>query len=100
MSSKPIALLGHMHVCPMVDPGSKAHVGGPIVTPGQSHVRVNGMPVAVDSGACLCTGVPVMDDHAQGSTKVRINGSGVMRMGDMTAHGGQIVMGQANIKVC
>ena len=56
MSSKPLAILGMMHVCPKVDPGPKPHIGGPIIQAGQSHVKFNGIPWAVEGGAALCTG--------------------------------------------
>ncbi|WP_227271934.1 PAAR domain-containing protein [Roseobacter weihaiensis] len=94
MSSKPVALLGHLHVCP------KMRGGGPITFAGQSHVRVNGIPVAVQGGICLCDGTPGPDALVQGSTKVRINGMGVMRVGDKTGHDGQIVVGVPNTKFC
>jgi uncharacterized Zn-binding protein involved in type VI secretion len=54
---KPIALLGHMHVCPKVDPGPRPHIGGPVIDAGQSLVKFNGIPVAVEGGKALCTGV-------------------------------------------
>ena len=100
MSAKPIALLGHYHFCPMVDPGPKPHIGGPVISAGQSHVRFNGVPIAVEGGECLCTGQPGTDGHVKGSSNVRINGKGVMRIGDKTAHGGHIVMGVPTMKAC
>lgn len=93
--SKAIALLGHMHSCP-----KRRHHGGPIVNPGQSGVRVNGLPVAVEGGDALCTGKGCTDGHSSGSSVVRINGKGVMRVGDRTSHGGRIIQGNASIKVC
>lgn len=90
---RPIALLGHSHACPLVDPGPKPHVGGPITNAGQSLVRFNGIPVAVEGGESLCTGVPTTDGLSKGSSLVRINGRGVMRVGDSTAHGGVITSG-------
>lgn len=91
--SKPVALIGHMHVCPQVDPGPKPHVGGPVIGAGQTLVRFNGVPLAVEGGECMCTGIPGPDRMTQGSGVVRINGRGVMRVGDQTAHGGKIVTG-------
>lgn len=90
---KPIAVLGSMHVCPKVDPGPKPHVGGPVTGAGQSHVKFNGIPLAVEGGQCLCTGMPGPDKMNKGSSQVKINGKGVMRIGDSTAHGGKLVMG-------
>ncbi|MGL4236461.1 PAAR domain-containing protein [Tabrizicola sp.] len=91
--TKPIATLGHMHVCPKVDPGPKPHVGGPVSNAGQSLVTFNGIPVAVEGGDCLCTGMPGPDGMSKGSSLVKINGKGVMRIGDKTAHGGVITTG-------
>lgn len=101
MSSKPICHLGHPHVCPAVDPGPRPHVGGPAVSAGQSIVKVNGIPVLVESGgSCLCTGVPTTAGTSKGSGKVKINGKGIMRLGDATAHGGKMVAGFPMINVC
>lgn len=91
--SRPIAHLGHMHVCPMVDPGPKPHVGGPVIDAGQTLVKFNGIPIAVEGGKCLCTGLPGPDQMVKGSSLVKINGKGVMRVGDACAHGGKITTG-------
>lgn len=91
---RPVATLGHMHTCPI--PG---HVGGPVIVPGQSHVRFNGIPLAVQGGQCLCTGVPVPSQHSVGSSTVRINGKQIMRIGDTTAHGGKIVTGVPTLRM-
>lgn len=96
---KPVALQGHMHACPKVDPGPKPHVGGPVTDPGQSHVTFNGIPLAVEGGTCLCTGLPGPDKMSKGSSRVKINGKGVMRLGDSTAHGGKITMGVPAITI-
>jgi len=93
MAGMPLAILGMMHVCPKADPGPKPHVGGPIIQAGQSHMKFNGIPWAVEGGAALCTGMPGPDKHQKGSAIVKINGKGVMRLGDPTAHGGKIVTG-------
>lgn len=94
----PIALLGHQHVCPVVDPGPKPHVGGPVVSAGQAFVRFNGIPLAVVGGSCTCTGLPGPDGMTSGSGIVRINRMAVMRMGDGTAHGGRIVQGVPTLR--
>jgi uncharacterized Zn-binding protein involved in type VI secretion len=93
----PIALLGHMHVCPAVGPGPTPHVGGPVVDAGQSRVFFNNIPFAVVGGKCLCTGVGMMANHVMGSSIVHVDGKAVMRIGDMTGHGGKIVMGVPTI---
>lgn len=99
MSSKPVALMGDLHTCPAVAPGPTPHVGGPVVSPGQATVRVNGRPVAVVSGSCLCTGPGLTDQMTQGSAHVRIDGKAVMRQGDATAHGGRIITGMPSVLV-
>ncbi|NGN97633.1 hypothetical protein G5S52_08105 [Grimontia sp. S25] len=95
--SNPVSLLGHMHVCPKVEPGPVPHVGGPIIDAGQSLVKVNGIPVAVVGGKAICTGVGMPDDLKQGSSLVKIDGKAVVRMGDGCAHGGQVVQGWPTI---
>ena len=95
---KPVAVIGHMHVCPVVEPGPKPHVGGPVTNAGQAHVRINGLLVAVEGGSCTCTGLPGPDPMVKGSSNVRIDGKGVMRIGDATGHGGKIVTGMPHVK--
>ncbi|WP_175496468.1 PAAR domain-containing protein [Paracoccus halophilus] len=41
--ARPIALVGHMHTCPI-------HGRGPVLNPGQASVRFNGIPLAVEGG--------------------------------------------------
>lgn len=100
MSSKPVAVVGSPHLCPRIEPGTppRPHIGGPVISAGQSIVKINGIKVAVEGGKCLCTGKPGPDKHKTGSSKVKINGKGVMRVGDKTAHGGRIVMGVPHVK--
>ncbi len=94
---KPIALLGHHHICPKVDPGPKPHIGGPIVKT-QTLVKVNGIPVAVKGDKALCV-TGGLDTIKTGSSVVKINGKPVARMGDTTSHGGKIVQGHPTIKI-
>ncbi len=84
------ARVGDMHVCPMVT-GVVPHVGGPILPPGAPTVIIGGMPAATATNMCTCTGPP--DIIAMGSGTVLIGGLPAARMGDMTAHGGSIVVG-------
>ncbi len=91
--SLPAARAGDMHVCPMVTPGLPPipHVGGPVLPPGCPTVLVGMMPAARATDMCLCVGPP--DVIAKGSMTVLIGKMPAARMGDLTAHGGTIVMG-------
>lgn len=86
----PAARVGDMHVCPMVT-GVVPHVGGPILPPGVPTVLIGKMPAATATGMCVCAGPP--DIIAMGSATVLIGGMPAARLGDMTAHGGAIIVG-------
>lgn len=86
----PAARVTDMHVCPMVT-GVVPHVGGPILPPGGIPVLIGGLPAARVTDLCVCVGPP--DVIVMGSTKTMIKGLPAARLGDMTAHGGTIVMG-------
>ena len=92
----PAARVGDMHVCPMVT-GPVPHVGGPILPPGVPTVLIGGMPAAVATTMCTCVGPP--DLIAKGSATVMIGGLPAARMGDLTAHGGNIVMGFPTVMI-
>ncbi len=83
---KPAARVGDMHVCPI-----PTHVGGPVLPPGKVNVLIGGMPAARVTDRCTCVGPP--DMIIQGSSTVLIGGLPAARMGDMTVHGGRIVLG-------
>jgi uncharacterized Zn-binding protein involved in type VI secretion len=89
----PVSLRGHMHICPMVDPGPRPHIGGPVVDVRQSFVTVDGVPIATVGDACLCTGVPTKDPITSGSAIASIEGRRIARQGDPCSHGGQLVQG-------
>jgi len=91
----PAARVGDMHTCPMVDPGPKPHVGGPVMPPGQPNVLIGGMPAARVGDMCVCVGPP--DSIIMGSTKVMIGKKPAARMGDPTAHGGTITVGAPTV---
>ena len=92
-----VALLGHHHTCPKVEPGPVPHVGGPI-TSGQSLCTVNGKPVAVVGDSCACqAGGP--DSITSGSSAMTINGKPVAIVGSDTAHGGVIVEGDTALTI-
>ncbi len=89
----PAARLTDMHVCPMQTPGVPPipHVGGPIVGPGAPTVLIGGMPASVMGDSATCVGPP--DSIVKGSATVMITNKPAVRLGDTTAHGGNIVVG-------
>lgn len=87
----PAARVGDMHVCPMVDPGPKPHVGGPVLPPGGVTVLIGGQPAARVGDMATCVGPP--DVVVQGEPTVLICGQPAARIGDKTAHGGFIAAG-------
>ena len=95
MAGKPVATLGSMHVCPMVN-GTVPHVGGP-VTQGDPMVLINGKPAATIGSMCVCVGPP--DVIAQGAPNVLVNGKPIATLGSMTAHGGTITVGDPTVLV-
>lgn len=83
---KPVSLKGHMHACPMIDPGSKPHIGSPIIDTGQDFVTANGIPIATVSSIALCSGVSTTAAITSGSSIATINGKKVARLGDACEH--------------
>ena len=92
----PQARVTDMHVCPMVTV-LVPHVGGPILPPGALTVLVVGLPAATVTNMCVCVGPP--DVIILGSFTVLIQKLPAARLGDMTAHGGVIVMGAPTVLV-
>lgn len=90
------ARIADMHTCPLWN-GPVPHVGGPISGPCVTNVLIGGMPAAVVGDLCVCVGPP--DSIVKGSATVYIGGRPAVRMGDMTAHGGVIVMGLPTVQI-
>jgi uncharacterized Zn-binding protein involved in type VI secretion len=90
---QPAARITDMHACPMVTPGVPPvpHVGGPIAGPCSPTVLIGGLLAARVTDQCVCVGPP--DVIVKASMTVLINSLCAARMGDMTAHGGSIVLG-------
>ena len=88
-----------MHVCPMQTPAVVPipHVGGPISGPGCPTVMIGGMPAAVIGDMAVCTGPP--DSISKGSATVFFGGKPAVRQGDLTAHGGNIVVGLPTVMI-
>lgn len=93
---RPAARITDPHVCPMVS-GTVPHVGGPIIPPAAINVLTGNLPQARIGDKAVCNGPP--DVIALGSFTVLVKGSPAARLGDMTAHGGVIVMGQPNVLI-
>ena len=93
----PAARLTDKHTCPMVEPGPKPHLGGPIMGPGVTTVLIGNLPAAVMGDQAACAGVP--DAITGGATTVLIGNSPAARMGDPTAHGGTIVQGLSTVLI-
>jgi uncharacterized Zn-binding protein involved in type VI secretion len=90
MPGPPASRLTDMHVCPMVT-GIVPHVGGPIVAPGAPTVLTGKLPQARTTDLCVCVGPP--DMIAKASMTVFAMKLPCARIGDLTAHGGTIILG-------
>jgi uncharacterized Zn-binding protein involved in type VI secretion len=97
---QPVSCLGDFHRCDLtippspVSPGMK-HFGGPVVNPGQFHVRIMGRPVAVVGGFSNCfvqvlppvaPPAPIPNPIIKGSLIARINNMPIARISDFGAH--------------
>src|ERR1039458_9122486 len=95
----PAARITDMHLCPMVTPGVPPipHVGGPILPPGAVTVLIGSLPAARVGGVAFCVGPP--DVIVMASFTVLTMSQPQARIGDMTAHGGSIVLGLPTVLV-
>ena len=84
------APLTDTHVCPIIT-GVVPHVGGPIIGPGSPNVFTGALTRARATDMCVCCGPP--DPILPGATTVFINNRLAARLGDMTAHGGNFILG-------
>jgi len=92
----PAARMTDMHVCPMVT-GVVPHVGGPMLPPCCPTVLTGFLPQARVGDMLTCVGPP--DVIALGSFTVMVDGQPAARLGDMTAHGGTIVLGLPTVMI-
>ena len=93
---QPAARTTDMHVCPMVT-GVVPHVGGPILPPCAVTVLTGKLPQARVGDMATCVGPP--DVIALGSFTVLVCGQPAARIGDTTAHGGTIVLGEFTVLI-
>src|SRR5215469_5002957 len=91
----PAARLTDMHVCQMVN-GVVPHVGGPIVM-GAPTVLTGPLPQARVGDPLVCVGPP--DTIVKGSATVLVTSMPAARLADMTAHGGNIVLGLPTVLI-
>lgn len=80
------ARIGDKHKCPQQAP--VPHVGGLVIGPGAPKVFLQHMVGCVEGDACACVGGP--DTTAKASGTVWYQGKRAVRVGDLTAHGGEI----------
>jgi uncharacterized Zn-binding protein involved in type VI secretion len=92
----PAARIGDMHTCPMVT-ALVPHVGGPILPPCAPTVLIGGIPAARMGDMATCVGPP--DVILVTSFTVLTMGMLQARIGDMTVHGGVIVLGEYTVLV-
>lgn len=85
-----------LHNCPLVD-GATAHVGGPILSPGEPTVLIEGLPAARVGDMATCTGPS--DMIITGSSSVYIGGQYAARIWDTTIHGGMITSGSTTVLI-
>ncbi|WP_428486829.1 PAAR domain-containing protein [Rhodopila sp.] len=85
-----------LHTCPLAD-GPVPHVGGPIIVPYEPTVLLGSLPAARITDTLVCVGPP--DMIAEGSPTVLIGGLPAARMGDLTEHGGVIIIGRPTVLV-
>ena len=95
----PIARTNDFHLCPMQTPAVVPipHVGGPVVGPGAMTVWAGGAPVSLLGDLAICVGPP--DILCMGSPTVMAEGRPVVRISDMTAHMGNVIVGCPTVLV-
>ena len=91
------ARAGDMHTCPMLNPNSSPHTGGPVMPPGCPNVLIEGQPAARVGDLVTCAGPP--DSIIKGSGTVMIGGQPAARQGDTTIHGGVITVGSFTVMI-
>lgn len=91
----PASRIGDMHVCPAFT-GPVPHIGGPIVL-GCFTVLTGSIPQARMTDLCVCVGPP--DVITKASATVLVQSLPAARLGDMTAHGGVIVVGMPTVLI-
>ena len=91
------ARIGDDHRCPKSEWLIYPHKGGPIATPGDPDVLIEGNIAARFTDTAICLGP--MDAVAIGSPTVFIGGMLAARKGDATEHEGSISQGAATVQI-
>lgn len=93
------ARITDLHECPIIEPGyiPSPHVGGPIAGPGAPTVLIGGKAAAVVGSIAACIGP--LDSLVVGSGSVLIEGKPAVRVGDLTAHGGEVIEGYSSVLI-
>ncbi len=91
----PLARICDIHMCMMQTPAVVPipHVGGPIVTPGVATVMAGGIPIVAVGDCAICLGGGFPDPFIIGSFTVLATGRPIVRISDMMAHGGNVLVG-------
>lgn len=96
----PIARRDDLHICPVVDPppSNNPHLVGKITGPCASTVLVDNRPIALvdDLVACQHTYPSTI---VQGSMTVFCEHKAVVRVGDMSNHGGVVFTGSNTLMI-
>ena len=99
MPGFPAARVTDQHVCPMVDPGPKPHVGGPINPPCSPNVQTCLQPQARVTDQATCA-TPPPDFIVTGSSTVLVNNLMAARMTDKHMHAqGPIITGAPTVEI-
>jgi uncharacterized Zn-binding protein involved in type VI secretion len=83
------------HTCPLVEPGPKPHVGGPVLPPCCPTVLIESCASARIGDRASCKAP--LDTLAQGSSSVLVGGLPASRKTDGTSHGGIIIGGASDV---
>ena len=96
----PVARQDDLHICPMVDPPPRnnPHLVGEITGPCASTVFVDNRPIALvdDQVACRFTARATI---ISGSPTVFCENKAVVRVGDVSDHGGVVFTGSAKVMI-
>lgn len=87
MPLKPAARVTDVHSCPAMT-GDTPHVGGPNLAPCERTVEVNGLAHARATDKTQCNGPT--DTIVTGAATVKVGGQPAARVGEKSAHGGEI----------